>query len=502
MRNKLLALLIAAVLFALPLASAAALTMAGFDGESSNHVWSDNGFFKRMEASTGLQFTFKEYTNRNQWQAAKDAMFSSGELPDVLFKADLSVDEQIRYSDAGLLIDLLPLLKDDAPNLWALLEQHPDWLKAITLPNGKIAALPTITTLPIQNAMWINQTWLDNLMLETPTDWESLVNVLQAFKTKDPNQNGKQDEIPLSFLGPWDLKFLSHAFGINADDYNIYVDDAGQVRFLTEHENFVAFVTALADLYERGLMDANGFTTADALRSVTDDQKAVTYGMFFGPNPFTLFVVALGEQFSLLQPLAYGGAQVYRDLFGPVTGGTFAITSACEDPASLLHWVDILYSSEGAIEAMAGLEGEDYLWSEDGTWQYSVDLQDNSAYVLYDLSVHDTGNMPWLSPVDFYAAFNDENSRKITESLISLQQYAESSFPYYYVLSPEQRETLSRMQLALGAYVDESIAKFVIGELDIRAQEDVAAFYAGLSDRGLEEFLAFWQEIYDQQRIR
>ncbi|HRX09679.1 MAG TPA: extracellular solute-binding protein [Candidatus Limiplasma sp.] len=502
MRNRALGMLIAMVLCVLPVISATALTMAGFDGESSNHNWSENEFFTRMEARTGLTFTFDEYTSRDQWQTAKNTMFSTGELPDVLFKAALSIDEQIAYSDAGKLIDLLPLLQENAPHLWSLFEAHPDWLAAITLPSGKVAALPSINPLSMQNAMWINQTWLDALNLDAPTDWASLVEVLQAFQTKDPNKNGKQDEIPLSFLGPWDLKFLSHAFGIVVNDYNIYVDESGQVRFLSEHENFTGFIKALVSLKEQELLDPDGFTNADALRAVSDDSKTVTYGMFFGPNPYSLFTVKLGEQFTLLEPLAYHGTQVYRDLFGPVTTGSFAITSACEDPAAVLRWVDVLYTQDGAIEAMAGLEGENYEWNEDGTWKYSVDLQTNSSFVLYDLSVYDTGSMPWLFPIDFYAAYDTESLRKATESLLALQQYVVSPFPYYYVLTKEQYETLDSLQFALGTYVDESIAKFVLGELDIDSDEDLSAFSSGLTQRGLQEFLSFWQEIYNQQRIR
>ncbi|MBN1777438.1 MAG: extracellular solute-binding protein [Clostridiales bacterium] len=502
MRNKLLGLILALLLCILPIASAAALTMAGFDGESSNHVWAENEFFQRMESRTGLQFTFDQYTNLGQWKTAKEKMFSTGELPDVLFKAALSVEEQIKYSDEGKLIDLLPLLEDNAPNLWALFEENPEWLAAVTLPSGKVAALPTINPLPMQNAMWINRDWLDALNLDEPADWDSLVGVLTAFKTKDPNHNGKQDEIPLSFLGPWDLKFLSHAFGVIANDYNIYADDSGQVRFLSQHENFADFIKALVDLNEQGLLDEDGFSTADALRAVTEGDATVTYGMFFGPNPYQLFPVTLGEQFTLLQPLAYNGTQIYRDLYGPIATGSFAITSACANPGELLAWVDILYSQEGATEAMAGVEGENFIWNEDGTWQYAVDLETYSTYVLYDLSVYDTGNMPWLSPVSFYAAYDTESLRQTTDMLIGLEQYTVSPFPYYYVLTPEQLDTVAPLQSALGLYVDESIARFVLGELDINAPEDVDAFYDGLTQRSVQEFLAFWQEIYDQQRIR
>jgi putative aldouronate transport system substrate-binding protein len=502
MRKRLLSLCFAMLLCAAQATSASALTMAGYDGEGSYHVWSDNRFFDRMEARTGLSFTFDEYTNLETWQKAKDAMFASGELPDVIFKATLSVDEQIRYSDSGQLIDLLPLLKDYAPNLWSLLNSNPEWLAAITLPSGKVAALPAINPLPMQNAIWINQTWLDALNLEAPTDWNSLVAVLNAFKTKDPNQNGKQDEIPLSFLGPWDLKFLSHAFGLIANDYNIYADDSGRVRFLPEEDAYIDFLKALVSLNELGLLDANGFSTSDALRAVSDDDATVVYGMFFGPNPYNLFTVSLGEQYVLLEPLEYNGTQVYRDLFGPIATGSFAITSACQSPGELLAWADILYTPQGAAEAMAGVEGEDYIWNDDGTWQYTLDLQTNSSYILYDLSVYDTGNMPWLSPVDFYAAYAMDSLNNVTQSLIEFQAYAVSPFPYYYVLNSQQREYIDTLQLALGTYVDESIAKFVLGELDIRSGEAVAAFRSGLYERGLTEFLSFWQEIYDQQRIR
>jgi putative aldouronate transport system substrate-binding protein len=503
MRRKILGLFfIILMLFNVSVATASTLTMAGFDGQDSSHVWSENLFFTRMQELTGTTFTFSEYTDEAKWQAAKDVIFTDGPLPDVLFKAALSVDEQLRYSDAGQLIDLKPLLAENAPNLWALLTDNPEWMAAITLSNGKIAALPTINTLSLQNAMWINQTWLDTLKLSVPTDFESLCSVLEAFRTQDPNRNGKQDEIPLSFLGPWDLKFLGHAFGLIANDYNIYVDDAGQVQFLPLEDRFITFIQALAAMYNDGLLDENGFSTADSLRAVSDSDADVTYGVFFGPNPYHLLTVDLGDQYTLLQPLMFEGKQIYRDLFGPIITGTFAITSACADPAQALRWVDTLYTQDGAITALAGLEGEDYRWNDDGTWGYTADLQVDSSYVLYDLSLYDTGSMPWLFPESFYAAYDIGSLRKTTQSLVTLKQYLVDPFPYSYVLSPQQRTQIEPLQAELGKYVDESIARFVLGETDVNAQADIDAFREGLAQRGVQEFVTIWQELYDQQRIR
>lgn len=46
----------------------------------------------------------------------------------------------------------------------------------------------------------INVEWLEKLYFDMPTTTEELKEVLIAFKTKDPNGNGKADEIPLSFI--------------------------------------------------------------------------------------------------------------------------------------------------------------------------------------------------------------------------------------------------------------------------------------------------------------
>lgn len=142
----------------LPVAAATAETtfsMAGYDGEDSNHDWETNQFFTRMQERTGISFTFQEYKSSSDWQKAKEQMFATGELPDVLFKASLTSEELIRYTDSGQLIDLKPLLEENAPHLWALLTENPDWMEAITLPNGKIGALPAIHSASTQDVLWI-----------------------------------------------------------------------------------------------------------------------------------------------------------------------------------------------------------------------------------------------------------------------------------------------------------------------------------------------------------
>lgn len=466
--------------------------MAGYDGEGSTHDWNTNGFFVRMQERTGLTFTFDQYTSLEKWQEAKDAMFApGGELPDVLFKAALTTPELIRYSDSGQLIDLGPLLEENAPNLWALLEAHPDWREAITLPSGKIVALPAIQELAPQNAMWINQTWLERLGLEAPTDWESLREVLTAFRDRDPNGNGKRDEIPFAFLGPWELKFFSHAWGVAANDYNIYLDEAGQVHYWPAEESFWEMALALREFYQEGLLDPDGFITADALRRITDEDAEAVYGVFFAPTPVNLVPYDMSVDYALLEPLVFEEKQIYRDLCGEVTRGTFAITSACEDPAALLAWVDVLYTEEGAIAALAGTEGEDYVVGEDGSWTWKGGLEAMTASTLSELSVYDTGDMPWLFPDAFYDRYDEDNVQRVNGELRKLNACVVEPFPVYTLTEEESARALE-LQSQLGPYVDETLARVVLGELDA---DEAQTFVEGLEERGMQEMIDLWQSV-------
>lgn len=497
MMKRITALLLCAVL-ALTAFSAVAESyrMAGFDGQESEHDWNTNKFFTRMEARTGLTFTFDQYTDASKWQAAKDAMFAEGgQLPDVLFKAALTTEELLRYTESGQIIDLAPLLEENAPNLWALLQEHPDWLSAITLPNGKIGALPTLQVLAPQDPIWINQAWLDKLKLTMPTDLDSLREVLIAFRDRDPNGNGKKDEIPLAFLGPWELKLFSHAYGVAVNDYNIYLDEDGRVHYWPLEDSFIQLAKTLRSFYQEGLLDPNGFQTTDSLRRLTDDDNPITYGAFFAPTPLNVLTTTMAKNYVAMDPLAFEGQQVYRDLVGQVTRGAFAITSACADPAALLRWVDVLYTEEGATEAMLGIAGEDYVISEAGKWNWKGGTENMNLTTFNELSVYDTGSMPWLFPQDFYEKYTDTEVIRLNNELKRFSQYVQKPFPDVSLTGDQRAEAL-RLQANLGEYVDVALARFVLGELSLD-EEGVAAFQAELQSRGAEEMTAFWQNIAD-----
>ncbi len=89
----------------------------------------------------------------------------------------------------------------------------------------------------LSHKAWIYQPWLDKLGLKIPTTTDELEQVLLAFKDKDPNGNGKADEIPWSAAPTASWHAALDQFVMNAFVYNsslgtvphMFVED-GQVK--------------------------------------------------------------------------------------------------------------------------------------------------------------------------------------------------------------------------------------------------------------------------------
>ena len=101
--------------------------LEGYDGGVTYRVWDTNLFFERMQEKTGISFQLRQYTDASRWAERKRELLEGTDLPDVLFKAELSSAEVRDLYQNGYIIDLKPYLETYAPDLWKLLQEHPEW---------------------------------------------------------------------------------------------------------------------------------------------------------------------------------------------------------------------------------------------------------------------------------------------------------------------------------------------------------------------------------------
>ena len=464
--------------------------MEGFDGENTGRYWEENLFFSRMEERTGISFEFREYMQAKAWEQRKEALLKKENLPDVLFKADLNAGEVRDLYEAGVLIDLKPYLQEYAPDLWEILQDDPDVLAAVSMSDGAIPVLPAINTLQNNDAMWINSKWLQRLKLDTPTDAESLKEVLTAFRDRDPNNNGKKDEVPLAFVSMWELRFLGHAFGIIDNDYYVSVKNRKVVSSLTSEENR-KFLTWLHGLWEEELLDHNGFSMSDSLRQISDEKADIPYGMIMSSTPLTVLPGNALDSYQVLLPLEYDGEQIYRDFAGNVIRGTFAITTRCASPEKLVRWVNYLYTEEGSRMAQYGLEGTEYSFREDGLWEWNDDVSTVSQTILPNHTMGSGTTAPGISLVEFQALYSEEETRKDIEQLMELKKYTVLPYPLV-MLSREDEEKIVKIQTELSDYAEKTMARFVTGDIPLN-DEEWDNFCRTVGEKGLEEMITIWQ---------
>ena len=201
----------------------------------------------------------------DQFGEKKQLALAKKELPDIVFDAQMSQYDLLRYAKDGTIVAVDELIDQYMPNLKKILDENPEYRALITAPDGHIYSFPWIEELgngkeaiqSISGIPWINKAWLDELGLAMPTTPEELTEVLRAFKQAHP------DSLPLSFVmngGNEDVGVLLSAFGYgdNADHY--VVNNDKQVIYTLADEGIIPGLEWLHSLYAEGLIDPEVFT--------------------------------------------------------------------------------------------------------------------------------------------------------------------------------------------------------------------------------------------------
>lgn len=147
------------------------------------------------------------------------------------------------------------------------MEETPDMKKISTFPDGKIYSMPTrLPSRPkSRNQPVINKAWLDKLGLKAPTTTEELYQVLKAFKEKDPNGNGKPDEIPYTETG-LNMDFLN-PFGITDINASSMIVQDGKPVYYPTTDAYKEGLIYTHKLYSEGLIDQELFTQDNTMTS-------------------------------------------------------------------------------------------------------------------------------------------------------------------------------------------------------------------------------------------
>jgi putative aldouronate transport system substrate-binding protein len=319
--------------------------------------------YKEIESKTGVKIQF-QHPAQGQTGEQFNLMVASNSLPDVVEYVwnNYPGGAQKAIKD-GTIIPLNKYL-DHAPNLKKLLDANPEWKKQASTDNGDIIGFPFIRPdkkLQTFQGAVLRKDWLDKVNLPVPKTIDEWYTVLKAYKEKDPNGNGKADEIPI-MIGSGDIAFTG-AFGTTTGFYR----EGNTVKYGPVQPEFKQYLTTMNKWYNEGLLDkdfaANDAKMYDAKMTGNQVGAAImTTGA--GIGRFMDLMEPKDPQFKLI-PVPYptlksGDKPLFGQMDNPVTGQFAAITRNNKHVAETVKWLDYLYSDEGHMIMNFGKEGVSY----------------------------------------------------------------------------------------------------------------------------------------------
>lgn len=452
-----------------------------------NSPYQDMRMFQEYEEMTNMNIEWDDVP-QDGFAERKNLEFSSGELPDVFYKSDISQLEAVEYGSSGILIPLEELLEEYAPNLTALYEEYPEIKASITAPDGHIYALPALITLNAARTdkIWINKTWLDNLGLKEPTNPDELIEVLTAFRDNDPNGNGEQDEVPMTFRN-WGqlMNSMAGSWGlVNQMGYQLNIKD-DQVNIWMTDDRLKEYLQFLNKLYTEGLMDRGIFTQEESI--FVGNMTAGKVGIFW--NQTTDAFNDVKEHYIGMSPIVgphgdqlHPSSPIARDF------GTFAITSANEYPQETMRWIDHFFSEEGSIFFRYGVEGETFEYDEEGNPQY---LGSVSGEKIGQFTPWPGGGSPQLVTEKNASAINPPEAQ---EAQGKLDPYLPEAVYGAPIFDEDTTKEVEQLRQDIDMYYQESTAKFITGDLSFEKWEE---YVATLENMGLDRLEEIYQEAYD-----
>jgi putative aldouronate transport system substrate-binding protein len=187
--------------------------------------------------------------------------------------------------------------------------------------------------------------------------------VLVAFRDRDPNQNGKKDEIPLSFstgqLGQTRSAFLA-AFGILSRGYPFGVDENGKVFYIYTAPQYREYLTYMNRLFTEKLLDSECFTQTQ--QQFTAKGNQTLYGTFADLASYTVDNMDHFDFYTTIPPLVGGSntKQMWPATY-PIYFGQYSLTNKNKYPEASIRWVDYFFTYEGGHFLFVG--PEDLWWS-------------------------------------------------------------------------------------------------------------------------------------------
>jgi len=478
-----------------------------------------NAFTKYLEEKTNIHIEWDILPEKSASEKLNLVLASGEELPDVIMTMGISPAQQMIFGGQGLFRPLNDLIESYGFETKKMFEAMPYVKDTITAPDGNIYAMPAPNEgfhAMFMQKMWIYKPWLDKLSLPMPTTTEEFYNVLQAFKTQDPNGNNKADEIPFSG-SPTGYVTQVHNFLLNSFTYSPLswlTANNGKIEVPYNKPEWKEGLKYLHRLYTDGLMDPQALTQdGNQLKQLGENPDIPILGAVstLHMGEFTQFFGESGrwKDYVAVPPLkGPGGVQVTPyDPYGVLNTGAYVITKDAKNPEAAFRLLDFMYNTETTLRSSYGQPGEEWEWAKDG----EVGINGDKAIWKPLKSWGNVQNVHWslsgpiYNPASLRLGQVDDPANPLEKMLYT--ETKEKYDPYKagldqivppLYLADEDSAEIADLQLTLHNRVNEMLVRSIMGDVDIDKEWD--AYVKSLDDMNLARYLELYQQAYDAKK--
>ncbi|MCZ8515427.1 extracellular solute-binding protein [Paenibacillus filicis] len=340
----------------------------------------DDKYTKKLRELSKTDVTLDLIPHR-EFDQKLTLLFAGGELPDLLQTHGINKPEVAPAVDTGILIPLNDLIDKYGPNLKKNISKEA-WDFASVSKDGKIYGIPTTNPTPNGNVMMVRKDWLDKLGLKPPKTVDEYIDMLRAFRDKDPNGNGKADEIPYS--GREKLAFTEAFFGA----YDVLPADwkfeNGQLVPNMIRPQMKTALGVYKKLYEEKLLDNEVFVQQAKDWDAKIKAKGIV-GLWTHAARMAdkwSAEVKTGTPSAQLEVIPAPTGPDGKGGFGigsQVGGNVWVIPKTTKNPQAAIQFLDWFYSDEAQKFLTYGLEGEDYT-VDNGKINYKFPQKQDEIY--------------------------------------------------------------------------------------------------------------------------
>lgn len=497
----------------------------------------ENAFTKVIEEKFDVDLQFETTTYDGAAAAEKrQVSLASGDYPDayvlVPWVNEFTNDELVKLGKQGVILPLDDLIGEDTPNITAAFEDEPDYLRKATASDGTIWGLPQWNECyhcSYGTKLWMNSAWLETLGLEQPTTPDELRTVLEAFKTQDPNGNGKADEIPFSgSTGDSVLPYLMNPFvytaGANpaATIPNSLGAVGGEVVLQPTRDEWREGISYVTSLYEDGLIDEGAFTQdGDALNAKGNSADGVILGAVTTLHPAVFVALdsedGRGKEYDAVPPLTGpNGSDTTWAGAGAAGGATFVITNRASEAKQrkLIEILDFIVSTEGHLQGEFGVEGVNWAGPEEG--DVALDETVEPRFKTLTPPEGEGANNAWGAMTQYFSDETFRGSQIVPTDIYDPAGYerrlfqatqlyegheSDDAFPFWEAsVTGDTATELATIQTNVESFIVRASAEFVTGVRDIESDKDWAEFQQNLTDLGADRYVEIYQEAWDASK--